>query len=410
MWVPATESEIEAAIANQGLRETSGFEAKQQLPAPGRNKDLAKGLCAMTVDGGEILYGVGGNDPTRPDQLTPFDLAGAAERIDQIAQTAIHEPPSIEIRDIRSEREPGKGFLLVVVPASPRAPHMLVIDGDNRYWGRGETGNRILSEAEVARLYMRRERWERDRGEHLEQLVRELPFDYGGQPVDEIGPMVVTIWPVAGPEDLVARAAGGADVREFVRTALPQHAAGNDPYPGQGTTGLEGARSPALRGAGRWVFGTGRAATSRYQAELELGADGEFVFWHSPTINDIGQADRPHLLLLEQSVTRAVHQTIACASFLYQRGGYHGATDVAVGILELGRASAASLHGGFDRGPILGANEYRRHARFTAAQLAHPKSVTRQLLAPLYEAISVRDYDPYAESAFPDPDPEGQGP
>jgi hypothetical protein len=43
----------------------------------------------MTVDDGVLLYNVGGDGlPTRPT-LVPLDLAGAAGRIDQVAQTGI---------------------------------------------------------------------------------------------------------------------------------------------------------------------------------------------------------------------------------------------------------------------------------------------------------------------------------
>ena len=177
MWRPRTEAEIQAGIENGITRESPSFDAKQQLPPAGKNKDLAKDICAMTVDGGGLLYGLGGKDPTRPDELYPFDLAGAAERVDQVAQAGIAEPPVIETYDIPSEEnENGKGFLCVVIPASPRAPHMLTTEGDNRYWGRGAAGNRILSEGEVARLYERRERWEVDRGRMLDQTIASLPF------------------------------------------------------------------------------------------------------------------------------------------------------------------------------------------------------------------------------------------
>lgn len=83
----------------------------------------------MTVDGGVLLYGLGGDDPTCPDRREPFDLTGAAERIDRVAQTGIAEPPVIEIHDIASDAQPGTGYLSVVIPAAPRAPHMLTING-----------------------------------------------------------------------------------------------------------------------------------------------------------------------------------------------------------------------------------------------------------------------------------------
>jgi hypothetical protein len=44
----------------------------------------------MTVDAGVLLYNVGGDGlPTRPNTLVPLDLAGAAGRVDQVAQTGI---------------------------------------------------------------------------------------------------------------------------------------------------------------------------------------------------------------------------------------------------------------------------------------------------------------------------------
>jgi hypothetical protein len=123
MWVPKTEADIQAAIENGVLKEGTAFDAKVALPPPGKNKDLAKDISAMTVDGGVLLYGVGGKDRTRPDVREPFDRAGAAERIDQVSQTGIQEPPVIDIRDIDSEERPGKGYLAVVVGVTTSAAH-----------------------------------------------------------------------------------------------------------------------------------------------------------------------------------------------------------------------------------------------------------------------------------------------
>lgn len=98
------------AINAGDLRETASFDAKMGLPPPGRNKDLAKDICAMTVDGGVLLYGLGGEDPTRPDTLTPFNLAGAAERIDQVVQTGIRESPAIRSVTSKARRIPRAAF------------------------------------------------------------------------------------------------------------------------------------------------------------------------------------------------------------------------------------------------------------------------------------------------------------
>jgi hypothetical protein len=405
MWIPGSEQEIERALADGSIRETATFDAKAALPPPGKNKDLAKDICAMTVDGGVLLYGIGGNDPTRPDKLEPLGLAGAAERIDQVAQTGISEPPVIEIHDIASERGDGKGYLAVEIPASPRAPHMLTLGGDNRYWGRGPTGNRLLTEGEVARLYTRREVWDVDRASALEAVITAMPFEFADPP-EQLGPMVVAIWPVAPNEGIVRRAADGQDIGDFFKRELPAYAAENDPYPGQGTSGIEAVFNVAPRGANRWLFQRDRDNTGPYQAQVELTADGAFTYWHSPTINSTARrgGEGQRLLLMEQSVTRAVHQAVASANFIYNRGGYMGAVDLGVGVLHIERATAASLAQGWDPGPEFGAADFRAHDRLTSRELANPKAVTRHMLHPLYESVSVRDYDPYTASRFPDPE------
>jgi hypothetical protein len=52
-----------------------------------------------------------------------------------------------------------------------------------RYYGRGAKGNRVLSEGEVAALYLRRERWEVD---------RENPLRYELARAPEVGPQLRT--------------------------------------------------------------------------------------------------------------------------------------------------------------------------------------------------------------------------
>lgn len=400
MWVPRTEAEIVAAVQGGTLRETSRFDAKAELPPAGRNKDLAKDICAMTVEGGLLLYGVGGSDPTRPDELLPFPLPNMAERIDQVAQTSINEPPAIRIHDIESESESGCGFLAVEIPPSPRAPHMLTIAGDNRYWGRGETGNRRLSEIEVAQLYARRERWEVDRDAQLRQVIDAMPFDFS-IPISEIGPMVVSASPVMPRPGLLDSVVALEDPRDYFRRELPALGGASDPYPGQGTSGIESVHQVDSRGADCWVFTNGRNAADRYQAVVDLSRDGGFVYWHAPTIRE-GRGDRPYLM--EQSVTRALHQAVYCAGVILERCGHAGQVDIGVALLGLESATAASHTDGWEPGPYFGASEFCSTGRFASHEFLEPKPIIRALLSRLFETISIRAYDPYAASRFPDAD------
>ena len=134
MWMPTSEREILTAIEGGALIETASFDAKVALPAKGRSKDIAVDVAAMANDGGTLLYGVGEDEDARLTIPKPFDLAGARERVDQIVHTCISEPPAIEVYSIPTDDDPGLGYLVVGIPPSPRAPHMVTVGGDNRYY------------------------------------------------------------------------------------------------------------------------------------------------------------------------------------------------------------------------------------------------------------------------------------
>jgi hypothetical protein len=284
MWVPMSETELRQALATGTLRETATFEAKSALPPAGKNRDLAKDICAMTVDGGVLVYGIGGPDRTRPDTLTPVVLAGAPERIDQVAQTSISEPPNIEIHDFPAASTEGMGYVVVAVPASPRAPHMVTLDGDNRFYGRGATGNRKLTEGEIARLYQRREQWEIDREQWLATAIDEMPFAFD-QPTAHVGPMLVMVRPTAAPAEMLRRAAAAAaaaaatTIEDFLQEEFLPQARKADPYPDQGSPGLGDAFQVGRSGADIWLLRRDTDATLERQAYTRLSAAGELRYY-----------------------------------------------------------------------------------------------------------------------------------
>jgi hypothetical protein len=153
MWIPESEQEILAAIDAGDLIETASFDAKAALLAKGKSKDLAIDVAAMATDGGTLLYGVGEDEDHRPTVPQPFRLAGARERVNQIVRSSISEPPAIEVKEIQSDDDSSLGYLVIAVPPSPRAPHMVTVGKEYRYYGRSATGNVPLTEGEVARLY-----------------------------------------------------------------------------------------------------------------------------------------------------------------------------------------------------------------------------------------------------------------
>ena len=133
-WPPRTETALETAAKDRHLVEKHGLELKRELP-PGSdssNKELARDLASLAIDGGLLIIGV---DEDKNYALTPVPLEGLAERVEQVAGSRIDEPLALDgVIEIESAAKPSDGYLLVRVPASPRAPHMV----DNRYWGRGD--------------------------------------------------------------------------------------------------------------------------------------------------------------------------------------------------------------------------------------------------------------------------------
>lgn len=160
-WVPGSKEELATALKEGLLKESHHIDLKRE-PGVGKaaNKSMAVDMASLAVDGGVLVYGA----DERSGELSPFDLSGFRERVDQVARSLIDEPLSVRIEELPSAEHPGQGCVLVVVPESPSAPHMV----DGRYRGRGDTTNIILSDAEVVRLHERRRNSERS----IADLVR----------------------------------------------------------------------------------------------------------------------------------------------------------------------------------------------------------------------------------------------
>jgi hypothetical protein len=152
--------------------ETHRLELKRELP-PGSdssNKELARDLASLAIDGGLLIIGV---DEDKNYALTPVPLEGLAERVEQVAGSRIDEPLALDgFIQIESAAKPSDGYLLVRVPASPRAPHMV----DNRYWGRGDKTKYMLSDAQVERQIAQRARWAVNAEQALNEWIAADPI------------------------------------------------------------------------------------------------------------------------------------------------------------------------------------------------------------------------------------------
>jgi len=397
MWIPKEEAEIVQAVTAGDLEETAIFDAKTELPA--KPIDLAKDVAAMATNGGVILIGVGEDSQKRLTCLTPVELKGQRERIDQIVYSNIMPPPQIEVRAIPTAADPTRGYLLIVVPMSPQAPHQIVVGNDYRYYGRRATGNTPLDEGEVARLYARRQTWNRNLDTLLTELITQAPLP----PQPNLAYLHLGVWPLGSPTDLLERARqaeGAANVQSLLNT-LVQQAGDNTDFPATGYF-------PNFRWPQRWLPHPDgwEAWLTEPGSDPEAGPTSALHFW----ISDNGTArlfcgraaERTPVayIAMDPLIADLTRRFMWVVGTLYQAAGYAGLVDLAVGIPNLHGARAMQRAGGFIHGPEYppyNQAEYRRTTpRVAARELVNdPTGVARRLLQPLFRTLINDRYDPF---------------
>ncbi|PXX60402.1 hypothetical protein DFR70_110244 [Nocardia tenerifensis] len=168
-WNPRTEDELRRAVADGLLEETHTLDIKRELErGKSANKKLGCDIAAFSLDGGIIVIGV--DEDTDPPCMWPVELDGLAERIENIAATLVREPVHVRTTAIPAHGQPGKGYLLVHIAPSPRAPHMV----DGRYYGRGDKTNIVLDYADVLRLHEHQLAKQKDILPEIHQAITNL--------------------------------------------------------------------------------------------------------------------------------------------------------------------------------------------------------------------------------------------
>lgn len=171
--VPTTADELVAALEEGVLVESLHFDAKELLAEGAKsNRALAIDLAAMSVEGGLIAIGVAQGPKEQGSRLIPRPVAlgGLAERVSQIGLGRVDPPLTISTRLLETG-DAAMGYLLVLIPPSPDAPHMV----DGRYRGRGDTTNYPLGDAEVRRIQAQRRAVRVDIGTELQRAIDNDP-------------------------------------------------------------------------------------------------------------------------------------------------------------------------------------------------------------------------------------------
>lgn len=405
VWVPRSAPEIEDAAQAGSLVEGPSFDAKADLPPARKNADVAKDVAAMATDGGVLLYGVGEDEHGNPTQPEPILLAGAPERVAQIVSTAITEVPFIDVRTFQRADDPTSGYLVVIVPQSARAPHMVVVGGDHRYYGRDAKGNRVLSEADVARLYERRQRWGVDREQVLVEVLRSAPV----MPVAGRGYVHAFTRPAAQDPGIFERAieAFGGSSSAHQRLLNTVNAAE-----------LRGTYGPSLESASYWRrhggdmwrlsnYGpddlahvnaapdTERDPTNIVVIDLNLDGRGQ-LFCGRATDSMIDAPD--HRYVIEVVIAGNVEVFFKAMGDVYEAANYHGAVDVGLALTGLVGAHSERRRRSLHPGPPYPVDTYSRTDRVAAAELRTAPDLSQRLLRHFFEASTGIDgYNPWTQ-------------
>ncbi len=389
MWIPESESELRNIVESGAISETSTFDAKRELPAPARSKDLAKDVAAMANDGGVLLYGVSEGAEGRPTVCSPIPINGVRERIDAVVRSAISEPPVVDIRVISTATDSTVGYVVLVIPPSPRAPHMVTKDKDSRYYGRSATGNVVLTEGEVARLYQRRNEWDIDIRAELRGEIERSPV----APDPGWGYLHLVIRPVVPDEARLDRARGEAEARSFL-TQLINDSSSQQVFP----TNLY---SPDVSPDGRWErtvrgWKVEREFEGHPLIRLEVDSDGSAHLFCRAAAREYTDGE---FVIIEDLVAGITTRLLNLVGGLYDSADYLGqvATGVAVTGLK-GAISSYMRHHVFWRSYPFGDEEYIRTERFSALELRQNASkCAARLVMPLCDATTQGNYKTFEE-------------
>lgn len=137
-WAPTTEQDLRLAVDDGLLTESHYLEAKRELePGKAKNREHARDLASFAVDGGTIIVGLDENKTNGTFMVAPQPLDGLRERVEAIARTIPDPPLDVITEAVASEADASTGYLVIHVPPSAVAPHMV----DGRYLGRGAPGS-----------------------------------------------------------------------------------------------------------------------------------------------------------------------------------------------------------------------------------------------------------------------------
>lgn len=401
-WAPESEHELRSVVEAGMLTETHHLDIKREIGVkPGDRAELARDLAQFAIDGGALIVGVEEDKATRTWTLTPQKLVGLQERIEQIANSQIDPPLPIAIRVLALAEDPTQGYVVIQVPVSPRAPHMV----GGIYYGRGETRSNRLSDAEVMRYHAAR----RDTTSRIEDLLQaEIdrdPIIAAGQA--RRGHLYLVAQPEINHEELALPLLEGAQeltaepyrtIKVAAEPFVPQSVRTYDPGPGY-------ASSIATRSNGRAYCSQELADGRRYQpsgdiehsmVDIEVREDGGIrILVGRITDETIGRqyGSPAETVILDGLAVGYTFRLVHWARMLSRLTGYRSSWLLGIAATGLeGLRSLVWTQRFPPAGPHYDRDSYRRTTTATLTEMTeHPGVVAKRLVGALLRGLGTTE-------------------
>jgi hypothetical protein len=363
--------DIAAAAAAGVLDETHWVELKEAVPASSRpaNLELAKDLASLSVDGGVLIVGIA-DAKGAAGEVVGTELSGLVSRIAQVASGRVAPPLPVMTDVIDKPDEPGTGLLVVTVPASESAPHMV----EDRYWGRDAHGKRALSDGEVRRLLADRQA----RAAGFTDALRELPARLDPPGLGERGRLYVFLQPGSAAPQPVGDLLAGQHLMQVVVPAL-----GFNPQWGPSYSSINHG-VPHPEGLAASSASTDEAITDSEDFFFLLLSDDGAVHVSAPAVRNYGRGPEAPEVVSPGQMLETIHGALAIAGHVAaQHTGYQGLWRTGVFVTRLRGLvpSQAHSHVGFRSYPPFPADEYLATTPTTTREMSEAASAVVERLA-----------------------------
>jgi hypothetical protein len=271
----------------------------------------------------------------------------------------------------------------------------------------------LLSEAEVAALYARRQHQEVDLQARLAEAIAHVPY----KPTDQdLGVLYAIAQPVPPDQGLWDRAEIAAGTRAELQARIDAAARNAASLVPNGSSGFGGLVHWHAAGADAFRMSSEdeeppRDDAGNYLTAATVNIDGRAVLYSpgsSQVMVESPQDTDPLKYIFEPNIAGSVVAFLAAVGELYAAASYHGAVDLGVAVVGLQDGVGVAQFARFNMPRLLA----RRHAiaynapTFTrvhrlsaASELADAQAVTVKLVGRLLQATSLReDYSPFTSA------------